>query len=91
MNMKLTRQTIDDGRRKIQGNRETNDNSLITLADFMLFRVPTYLRDELVASQRFLNNFVKYRTYKRVEVREKRIETIGGERRLGTKIVEEEE
>lgn len=57
----------------------------------MLFHVPTYPRDELVASQRFLNNFVKYRTYKRVEIREKRIETISGERRLDTKIVEEEE
>lgn len=91
MNMKLTRQTIDDRRRKIQGNRETNDNSLITLADFMLFHVPTYPRDELVASKRFLNNFVKYRTYKGLEVRERRIERISGEGRLNTKIVEEEE
>lgn len=36
-NTKLTKQTINDRRRKIQGNRETNDNSLITLADFRFF------------------------------------------------------
>lgn len=47
-----------DGRQKIQGNRETNDNSLISLDDFVLFHALAYAQKEFVASQQFFKNFV---------------------------------